>query len=73
MDVGKKAPCSAKTAPSWPNEDDTWSKRLELAHRRFLLLVSEIPAVFEYIDFEDRRTAFEPRESGGIRRVWAVE
>jgi hypothetical protein len=81
MDVGEKAPSSAKTAPSWPNEDDTGSERPELAYCRFLLLVSEIPAIFEYIDFGwpsdhrqialdggyPRRTDIEAsRESGAI-------
>jgi hypothetical protein len=37
--------------PSWPNEDSTVSKRLELACSRILTLLSEIAAKIEYIDF----------------------
>jgi len=37
---------------SWSCRHGRRTKRLELAYRQSLLLVSEIPATFEYIDFE---------------------
>ena len=42
---------SPEMSPSWPNEDGTTRKRLELAYRQLSAAVLEIPALFEYIDF----------------------
>jgi hypothetical protein len=36
---------------SWDNHDGVGPKRLKLAYRRLLTTVSEIPLLFEYIDF----------------------
>ena len=40
-----------KAVFSWPNEDASGPNQLELVYRRFLTIVLEIAADFEYIDF----------------------
>ena len=49
--VTTEGPSSRKWAFSWSSYDGRGSTRLELAYRQLSPLVSEIPALFEYIDF----------------------
>jgi len=56
-------------SPEWPS---SWSwhhglrtKRLELAYRQSLPLVSEMPATFEYIDFEGPPDRLQITKTGG--------
>jgi len=50
---------------SWSWHDGRRTKRLELAYRQFLLLVSEITATFEYIDFEGPPDRLQITKIGG--------
>ena len=50
---------------SWADCDRCASKRLELAYRRFLPSVSEIPATSEYIDFEGPPDHLQITKIGG--------
>ncbi len=50
---------------SWADCDRCASKRLELAYRRFLPSVSEIPATFEYIDLEGPPDHLQITKIGG--------
>jgi hypothetical protein len=50
---------------SWPWHHGRRAKRLELAYRRFLPLVLEIPATFEYIDFEGPPDRLQITKIGG--------
>jgi hypothetical protein len=43
--------------------------RLELAYCQFSAVVLEIPATFEYIDFEEPPDRLQITKIGGIRRV----
>ena len=72
-DVGKKAPCTPKVAPSWPNERRGASKWLELGCTRFLTVVLEIPAKIEYIDFGWPPERIRIAKIGGIRPAGASE
>jgi hypothetical protein len=53
---------------SWPWHHGRRTKRLELAYRRFLPLVLEIPATFEYIDFEGPPDRLQITKTGGYPR-----
>ena len=50
---------------SWSWHHGRRTKRLELAYRRFLPLVLEIPATFEYIDFEGPPDRLQITKIGG--------
>jgi len=50
---------------SWSWHDGRRAKRLELAYRQFLPLVSEIPATFEYIDFKGPPDRLQIAKIGG--------
>ena len=50
---------------SWSWHHGLRIKRLELAYRQFLTLVSEIPATFEYIDFEGPPDRLQITKIGG--------
>ena len=55
----------ALVAYSWSWHHGLRIKRLELAYCQFLLLVSEIPATFEYIDFEGPPDRLQITKTGG--------
>jgi hypothetical protein len=50
---------------SWSWHHGRQTKRLELAYRRFLPSVSEIPATFEYIDFDGPPDRLQITKIGG--------
>jgi len=50
---------------SWSWHHGLRTKRLELAYGQFLPLVSEIPATFEYIDFEGPPDRLQITKIGG--------
>jgi hypothetical protein len=50
---------------SWSWHHGRRTKRLELAYRRFLPLVLEIPATSEYIDFEEPPDRLQITKIGG--------
>ena len=50
---------------SWSWHHGLRTKRLELAYRRFLPSVSEIPATFEYIDFDGPPDRLQITKIGG--------
>ena len=58
---------------SWSWHHGCRTKRLELACRRFLPLVLEIPATFEYIDFEGPPDRLPITKIGGYPTGWGSE
>ncbi len=58
---------------SWSWHHGRRTKRLELAYRRFLPLVLEIPATFEYIDFEGPPHRLQITKFGGYPMGWGSE
>ena len=58
---------------SWSWHHGRRAKRLELAYRRFLPLVLEIPATFEYIDFEGPPDRLQITKIGGYLTGWGSE
>ncbi len=58
---------------SWSWDHGRRTKRLELAYRRFLPLVLEIPATFEYIEFEGPPDRLQITKFGGYPTGWGSE
>ena len=62
---GGVIPTSLKWLFSWSWHDGRRTQRLELGYRQFSPLVSEIPATFEYIDFEGPPERLQITKIGG--------
>ena len=70
--VGKTA-LSGKEPSTWPIRDGYWPKRVELGYRRLLAVVSEMPVLFEYIDFGRLPGCLQIAKTGGYRVVLGVK
>jgi len=70
--VGKTV-LPGKEPSTWPIRDGYWPKRVELGYRRLLAVVSEMPVLFEYIDFGRLPGCLQIAKTGGYRVVLGVK